>query len=135
LCFCYSLLISLHCNQIYHYSLYEKEKWLKANGDLLEGKAPKVSNIDSVIQKERIYKKQQITYTAKFGSLPNGTMIEVKSKAYLVWKGKLFQWSFNGYSLSDMHIQKDAEVTVLTPKSYVKMFSSGFTPGVHESVN
>ena len=71
---------------------------------------------------------------AKLNSLPDGAMIEITSSPYLVWKNKLFLWSFNGYSLADINIGQHDEVKVLTPRSYVKMFSDNFVPIVHESV-
>lgn len=111
-----------------------KEKWLKVNERLLKGKKPNAPNIDSVIHQERIDKKHKITFMAKFGSLPDGTMVAFESNAFLVWKNKLFLWSFNGYSLADIIIRKGDNVKVLTPRSYVKMFSKNFAPGVHKSI-
>ena len=66
-----------------------KEKWLSANGDLLEDKKTTVANIDKIIHEERIHKKQQVTFVAKLNSLPDGTMIDVASNPYLVWKNNL----------------------------------------------
>jgi hypothetical protein len=111
-----------------------KEKWLKANGNLLEGNKPTVSNIDKVIHEQRIHKKEQITYITNFGLLPDGTIIEQKTKAYLIWKNKLFLWTFSGYLLADIKIGEHDEVKVLTPKSYVKMFLNNFVPNIHNSI-
>ena len=111
-----------------------KSTWLNANGGLLEDKKTTVANIDKIIQEERIHKKRKVTFLAKLNSLPDGAMIDVASKAYLVWKNKLFLWSFSGYSLADINIGKNDEVKVLTPRSYVKMFSDNFVPGIHNSI-
>ena len=111
-----------------------KEIWLRVNGHLLGVQKTTVANIDKILQEERIHKKEKVTYMAKLNSLPDGTMIDIASKAYLIWKNKLFLWSFSGYTLADIKIEKNAEVQVLTPKSYVNIFSAGFVPGVYGSV-
>ena len=111
-----------------------KEKWLEANGELLEGKKPTAPNMDNIIHEERISKKKKVTYTSALGSLPDGTMIEINSKAYLLWESNLFEWSFSGYSESDLDFTLEDEVIVLTPLSYVKTFSKGYLPEVHKSI-
>ena len=105
-----------------------KEKWLEANGELLNGNKPIAANMDKIIHQERISNKQKITYTSALSSLPDGTMIEINSKAYLIWESKLLEWSFSGYSQSEIAYNLNLEVIVLTPKSYVKTFSKGFIP-------
>jgi len=111
-----------------------KEKWLEANGEKLQGKKTTAPNMDNIIHEERISKKQKVTYTSALGSLPDGTMIDINSKAYLLWESKLFEWSFSGYSESDLDFTLEDEVIVLTPLSYVKTFSKGFIPEIHESI-
>jgi len=111
-----------------------KEKWIEANGELLQGKKTTAPNMDNIIHQERISNKQKVTYHSTLNSLPDGTMIEINSKAYLIWESNLFQWSFSGYSKSDLEYTPEDEVIVLTPKSYVKTFSKGFIPEVHESI-
>ncbi len=111
-----------------------KEKWLEANGKLLEGQNPSALNLDKAIHDERVSKKQKVTYTSALNSLPDGTMIEINSKAFLIWDCRLLEWSFSGYSESKLAPKLEAEVIVLTPKSYVKTFSKGFIPEVHESI-
>ena len=111
-----------------------KEKWLEANGKLLQGKKTTAPNMDSIIHQERISNKQKVTYPSTINSLPDGTMIGINSKAFLIWKSKLFEWSFSGYAISEMAYHINDQVIVLTPKSYVKTFSMGFVPEVHKSV-
>ncbi len=108
-----------------------KEKWLLANGHLLEAKKPTAVNIDTIIHKERIHKKEKVTYTANIKSLPNGTMIEINLKAYVLWNNRLHLWSFNGYTKSKIDFESIVDVKVLTPKSYVKMFEKGFSPVIN----
>jgi len=111
-----------------------KTKWLEANSDLLDGDYRGIGNIDKIMHTQRIDKnKAKVTFDAPCNTLPDGTMISMGDASYLVWKNKLYLWSFAGYSLSDAEISNEA-VTVLTPKSYVEMFRHGFKPMVHESL-
>ncbi len=107
-----------------------KETWLLANGDLLDGMKPTAPNIDTILHKERIDKKLKVTYTANIESLPDGTIVDIDSSAYLIWKTSLFLWSFEGYTDSKIDLKSIGEVKVLTPKSYVSMFEKGFSPMV-----
>lgn len=111
-----------------------KEKWLEANDKNLQGKKPIAPNIDKIIHDERIYNRQKVTYTSTINALPDGTIIEINSKAYLLWENELFEWSFSGYTKSQIVSNKNENITVLTPKSYVKAFSTGFIPEVHKSI-
>ena len=111
-----------------------KEKWLEANGELLQGKKPTAPNMDHIIHEERISHKQKISYVSTLKLLPDGTLIEIDSVAFLIWHHTLYQWSYSGYSKSDLAFNAEDEVIVLTPKSYVKTFSKGFIPDVHESI-
>lgn len=107
-----------------------KEKWLQANGELLLGMKPTAANMDKIIHEERIQNKQKVTYTSTLNELPDGTMVEIKSKAYLIWKNKLYEWSFTGYSKAEIDYKENDEVEVLTPKSYVNTFLKGFVPDI-----
>ena len=110
-----------------------KAAWIEVNSQLLKDKPPISTNIDRIIHRERINRKQKVTYTDSLDALPDGTMIEHDSHAYLVWKDNIFQWSFFGYTPVDVK-QIEGKVVVLTPRSYVRMFSKEFVPGVHESL-
>ena len=110
-----------------------KTKWLEVNSDLLDGKYTGIGDIDKVMHVERIDKQKKVTFKAPCNTLPDGTMISMGDASYLVWKNRLYLWSFAGYALSDAEISNE-RVTVLTPKSYVEMFMHGFKPVVHESL-
>ena len=90
--------------------------------------------MDNIIHEERISNKQKVTYPSTLNSLPDGTIIDINSKAYLIWKGKLFEWSYLGYTESDIVPHKNKQVIVLTPQSYVKTFAQGYLPEVHKSI-
>lgn len=71
---------------------------------------------------------------SKYNSLPDGTIIEINSKAFLIWKKEVFEWSFSGYSKSQIVYDKYENVNVLTPKSYVNTFLKGFVPNTIELI-
>lgn len=110
-----------------------KNKWLEANEKLLLGEKDSVGNIDKIIHKERINKKEKVTFLANLNTLPIGTVIEIDNEILLIWKDALYIWDFQGYQLSKKKIS-NIDVKVLTPKSYVNMFKKGFTPDVHYSL-
>jgi len=110
-----------------------KSKWLEANSALLQGDSTAISAIDKIIHAQRIHKQEKVTYQAPLNSLTDGVIVAIDSKNYLIWKEKLFSWSFDGYTPSDLSIN-DSGVKVLTPHSYVKMFKQGFVPMVHPSI-
>ena len=110
-----------------------KEKWLEANQSLLIDNSTSIASIDKIIHQDRINKKQKVTYQNKMNLLPNGTMIQIDSIEYLIWKSKIFKWTFEGYEPTNINISNN-DVMILTPKSYVEMFKKGFTPTVHISL-
>ncbi len=55
------------------------------------------------------------------------------SKAYLWFQQNLYEWSFSGYTKVNV-FEKNQEVNVLTPFSYVETFRAGYVPQVHDSV-
>jgi len=111
-----------------------KAAWIQSNRDLIETVSPTVIEIDKVLHSERVFEdKRKRTYSAHFGTLPQGTFIEIEGKALLLWRGKLLEWSFEGYSRSNSSLSPSLSVAVLTPASVVRMFTSGFTPKVHVS--
>jgi hypothetical protein len=107
-----------------------KSKWLEANFDLLNGEKDSIGNIDKIVHKERIYKNEKVTYSENIDKLPNGTMIKIDEKIYVIWDNSLYLWSFDGYEKSNLNIRNEL-VKVLTPFSYVRMFEKGFIPFLH----
>ena len=66
-------------------------------------------------------------------NVPDGAIVELDTVAYLRWQGRLLQWSFHGYTQSEMLHLATRRVRVLTPASIVQMFRCGFRPDVYES--
>jgi len=110
-----------------------KAAWLVANMPQASSKSTKIAELDKVLHNERAARGGgKVTHQASLGSLPSGTMFQMEGAAYLVWKRKVFAWSFGGYTPVAV-FPASKEVAVPTPASLVRMFSSGFAPCVHVS--
>ena len=108
-----------------------KNLWLKCKTDL---KSISVSEIDKQLHAERAARGGvKVKHSCAFEKLPDGAFIEIGGEAFLFWKGKLKEWSFDGYVSSVSLPAKDEVVTLLTPPSIVELLSNGFVPQVHDS--
>jgi hypothetical protein len=113
-----------------------KNLWLVANDERYNlAKDTKIDIIDAIIHQERLDEKGlQKTFKAILYSLPDGTFISFveDSKAYLWFQQNLYVWSFSGYTKVN-EFERNQEVDVLTPLSYVETFRAGYLPQVHSS--
>lgn len=111
-----------------------KAAWISSNRDLVQSDNPTIAEIDKIIHGERISENgSKRKYRVSIGQLPSGVFVEYEGIAYLVWGGKLWPWSFDGYGQARKNLLPSTEVDVLTPASIVKLFASGFTPQLHLS--
>lgn len=110
-----------------------KAAWVAANRRLVELDAPPIKDVDKELQNERTDGNGKATYEAELGSLPDGTLIDLKGSAFLVWRRRLYKWSFAGYEEDKVKRPLATNVKVLTPASIVRMFANGFVPQVHAS--
>ena len=86
--------------------------------------------IDRALHAERLDQNgRKRTYRAALRSLPDGTMVEYRGAAHLLWKGKLRPWSFSGYG-AGVDLAPETELEVLTPRSIVSAIRAGFVPQV-----
>jgi hypothetical protein len=109
--------------------------WRAANSEMIASPEPSVAEIDKILHAERTLRGgKKVTYEAELGTLPDGTLIEVGSAAYLIWAKRLLQWSFAGYAEINESPPLQRNARVLTPASIVRMFRDGFRPEAHESV-
>jgi hypothetical protein len=122
------------CNDCQKDRLKEfKNIWLSANESAYTLTGTNLKDIDEVIQEERIDTNgNKVTCFSEITGLPDGTFIELEDKYFLKWRSSLLEWSFDGY-VSAVPIPSNKTAKVLTPKSIVRCFSSGFLPKVHES--
>ncbi|MFT5111968.1 MAG: hypothetical protein ACI8P9_001291 [Parasphingorhabdus sp.] len=111
-----------------------KVAWCDSNPEYGSRSMP-VSRIDQQLHKERAQRGGiKVSYQSEFQQLPDGVFLELNSTAVLIWKERIWQWTFQGYQLIDFHPKAADSVTVLTPASIVKLFRTGFTPQVHSSI-
>ncbi|MDN3551645.1 hypothetical protein [Mucilaginibacter aquaedulcis] len=111
-----------------------KEFWLKGNPQYGFNMNIPVAEIDNILQTERIASdKTKVTYQANLNRLPNGTFVTYHDKPYLVKNGRLYLWTPGGYEI-DIAFPDVAEITVLTPRSFVNMFSAGYVPQMGNSL-
>jgi hypothetical protein len=105
-----------------------KEFWLKGNPRYGFNMKTPVSKIDEILQTERIAAdRSKVTYEDKLIALPNGIFVIYNEQPYLLKDDRLYLWSPAGYekgiTLPDMGV-----IQVLTPRSFVNMFSAGYMP-------
>jgi hypothetical protein len=111
-----------------------KAAWVAANANRVRPSNLPIAEIDKVLHAERADRGGgKVTFDAPFGEVPPGAFIELGGDAFLVWRGALRRWSFEGYGGVVTPPAPSAIVRVLTPASIVRMFRSGFVPGVHGS--
>ena len=117
---------------------YKKFKalWLKANAGFYDLVDEKIQSIDAIIHKERLTKNGKNYYFEHLNKLPDGVIIAFPddfTKYFLLKNGQLFEWQAQGYQ--ELILPKEnVEVAVLTPKSFVRIFETGFQPQIHESL-
>ena len=109
-----------------------KTAWLKANA--AANAQPPLKEIDKQLHAERAIRGGgKVTYSDEFRNLPPGTFIEYNDQACLIWAGRLWQWSPEGYVDTGTAPVANEEVKVFTPRSIVAMYTNGFTPEVAKS--
>jgi hypothetical protein len=107
-----------------------KSLWLKGNPGYGFNEKTLIQLIDDVLHRERInHDGSKVKYEDKLNSLPDGCFIEYEGKPYLLSKGSIFQWSPFGYA-GRAALPEIEKITVLTPKSIVNAFRSGYQPQV-----
>lgn len=108
--------------------------WIKANADLVPEQANiTLPDIDKILHKDRAMRGGgKVTYEARLDALPLGTMVELEGSAYLLWNKGIQAWSFEGYGHHQPAV-RDTLVRVLTPRSIVSAFATGFVPLVHHT--
>lgn len=108
--------------------------WIAVNRRRVKSDSPSYKEIDAILHDDRATEDRgKKTFDRQLLNLPAGTMIEFNGKAYLIWRDRLFLWSFLGYAPAKTKVAPQATVSVLTPKSIVRMLAKGFVPQVHKS--
>ena len=103
-----------------------RDAFAKAHPDLPH-RAP---DMDRVLHKARVMSRsrEQVTHAAKLSELPEGVFFRVApDRGPLVhWRGRVWTWSFEGYSAGPETLPERVEV--LTPEPTVKAIAAGYVP-------
>jgi len=102
--------------------------WEQGNG----GAGVKASEIDRVLHAERLNGRSKRLHPldGPVASLPDGAMVAAGDDSYLSAQGRMWRWSFAGYSAVD-GVPSDA--WLLTPPSTVRALRAGYRPVLHDS--
>ncbi|MGB1479551.1 MAG: hypothetical protein ACPG9R_17380, partial [Marinobacter salsuginis] len=109
-----------------------RDAWISANND--EGDSViRAPQMDGVLHAERLDDGQKVTWLHSLADLPHGTMFKAGDETYALFDGEVLKWDFEGYSAAQKG-DLPKTVDVLTPRSVVNIFRSGFRPEFHPSV-
>jgi len=112
-----------------------KSLWLKGNPAYGFDDKISIQKIDSIIHAERINRdKTKVTFKENIHNIPDGSFVLFNDEPYIILNKQLFLWSPFGYanSIALPHAEK---LTVLTPKSIVNTFRSGYFPQINMTGN
>ena len=102
-------------------------------GNQWEGSsAVRAPEMDDVLHAERLDDDRKVTWKGPLSGPPHGTMFEFDRRSFAVCDDDILEWSFEGYSVADRATFPEY-VDVLTPRSVVNLFASGFRPEFHSS--
>ena len=105
-----------------------KAAWLKGNPEYGFDHKVLIGKIDEIIHQERIDKKgSKVTFEAAVEDLPDGVFIRIDGEPYLLVRTVAWHWTPFSYEQGAL-ISASAKVTVLTPRSVVNAFCSGYRP-------
>ncbi|TRD13990.1 hypothetical protein [Palleronia caenipelagi] len=105
--------------------------WEQVHG-AAEFSTPLPQTIDKALHRARITRqKEKVTFDARISELPDGVFFAQAGASFLIWRGRILHWSFDGYV---PHALSSSEtVQVLTPQPIVDLFGAGYLPEVHQS--
>ena len=107
-----------------------KAHWLSGNPEYGFNDRTLVREIDTIIHAQRIdHKGGKVTYETALSGLPTGTFVVHNGHPHLLRDGLLFPWSPFGYGPGKA-LPDDERTVVLTPRSIVNAFKSGYLPRV-----
>ncbi|HTI93738.1 MAG TPA: hypothetical protein VL727_24260 [Puia sp.] len=107
-----------------------KTLWIKANPEYGFDEKTYIRKIDEVLHRERIdHNGSKITYISILKDLPDGAFVVYKDQPAVVAGSSIYPWTPSGYG-KGIQLPKEERLTVLTPKSVVKVFRSGYIPHI-----
>ncbi|SFB75609.1 hypothetical protein [Tropicimonas isoalkanivorans] len=97
------------------------------------GSGDRAAQIDRRLHVDRVRRDwRQVRHDLRLGDLSDGAFVLVDGRAHLLWHGALRPFSRAGYG-SPLPIERDAVLTVLTPRATLAVLKAGYTPHVHPS--
>lgn len=102
--------------------------WEQGNGVTDIGAA----GIDTVLHRERLdgRAKRLHALPAPIEHLPDGAMVALDGESYLIARGQVLRWSFDGYHRAGVGA---GDAMLLTPPSTLRALQSGYRPVLHAS--
>lgn len=113
-----------------------KRLWLERNAALLPQPPATMAEIDEFLHAERVDgQRQQRHWEGRAADLADGVMLKLpNSRApWLVWQGRLREWTPSGYRAS--RALPEGLVEVVTPYSVCQVLAAGYRPRMHPSVH
>jgi hypothetical protein len=95
-----------------------------------------ITELDAVLHAERVDRAGQLVRPATIERLPDGafvTLPETPDAAYLVWAGRLYPWSLDGYG-APIDWPTGRSLRLLTPPSLIATIERGYRVSIHASV-
>ena len=94
----------------------------------------RATEIDSTLHRERLdgRAKRLHPLPCAISDLPDGAMLAVGDKAFVMEKGQTLRWSFDGYRATSVDL---ADATLLTPLSTLNALRAGYRAVVHASAS
>lgn len=113
-----------------------KAAWVQGNPLYMYHMRTPIGEIDEILHRERINPNgSKSTYREKLEDLPEGSFIEFNGNPYMIGHAnRIMHWTPYGYTGS-VRLPLTTEVNVLTPKSIVNSFRSGYLPQMHETAH
>jgi hypothetical protein len=103
--------------------------WERGNG--VSGvRAPEM---DEVLHRERLdgRNKRLHALSVSLDALPDGAIVQAAGESYLMTRGRVLLWSFDGYR----EVQGITDAMLLTPPSTLRAFAAGYRPVLHPSAS
>jgi hypothetical protein len=111
-----------------------KSHWLSGNPEYGFDDRTSINEIDTIIHAQRIDRRGgKVTYETALADLPTGAFVLLEGRPWLVLDGLLYPWSPFGYG-PGIALPDDGRAAVLTPRSIVNAFKSGYRPQINNSI-
>lgn len=99
-----------------------------------------IADVDQELSEQRRMPRSGISdgkraYRAEVRQLPDGVIVELDGRPWLVHDGELVAWSFAGYEGADRRRVGDEVAWVLTPNGTVRTLQEGYVPVPHPSLS